>query len=339
MGLFIGLVSSVVSGVLNGSFAVPMKKISNWEWENTWFIYAIVAMLILPAVTAIVSVPDLIDIYMQVNSSVIVMTFLTGFLFGVGSVTFGLGLHLAGLSLGYSLMVGLISVTGSLVPMLILSPESMLTTGGLILLLAMAVSLVGVIFCGIAGALRAKSQANAGGERKAPFKVAVAICITSGVFSAMLNISLVMGLPIAEIALTKVTGTLSSFRAYNAVWLITLCGAFVPYLLYCVFLFIKNKSLKQYKVKPANFFRSGLMGLSWFLCIALYGAGASNLGKLGTTIAWLVLMAFTSIVGNLWGFFAGEWNKAPVKAINKMRAGLLILLLSVILVTISKFYL
>jgi L-rhamnose-H+ transport protein len=148
-----------------------------------------------------------------------------------------------------------------------------------------------------------------------------------------------MGLPIAEIVLTKMTGTLSSFRAYNAVWLITLCGAFVPYLLYCVLLFIKNKSAKKFKVKPVNFFRSCLMGLLWFLCIALYGAGASNLGKLGTTIAWMVLMAFTSIVGNLWGFFTGEWDKAPQKAINKMKTGLVILLLSVVLVAISKFYL
>lgn len=339
MGLIIGLAASIVSGVLNGSFAAPMKRISNWEWENTWFIYALVALLVLPISSAFISVPGLVEIYAQVDNSVILKTLLTGFLFGIGSVTFGLGLHLAGLSLGYTLMVGLISVTGSLIPMLLLSPESILTTGGFILLLAMAVSVVGVIFCGIAGSMRAKSHAEGESERKVSFKVAFTVCAISGIFSAMLNISLVMGLPIAEVAQSNMTGTLSSFRAYNAVWLVTLSGAVVPYLLYCVFLFAKNKSAKNYKVNPANFYRAALMGFLWFLCISLYGAGASNLGKLGTTIGWLILMAFTVIVGNLWGFFTGEWNDAPKKAKKKMITGLLILLFSVVLVALGKYFL
>lgn len=81
------------------------------------------------------------------------------------------------------------------------------------------------------------------------------------------------------------------------------------------------------------------MGLLWFICIALYGAGASNLGKLGTTIAWLVLMAVTSIVGNLWGFLSGEWNNAPKKALTRLKTGMVMLIFSVVLVGISKFYL
>jgi len=339
MGLITGLVSSMVAGVLNGSFAVPMKKISNWEWENTWFIYALVALLILPIVAAFISVPGLVGIYTRVETSVIFITLFTGFLYGIGSVTFGLGLHLAGLSLGYSVIIGLVSVTGSLVPMLLLSPESILTTGGLILLLAMAVSVVGVILCGNAGSLRAKSLPGSDSTRKASFKIAITVCAISGIFSSMLNISLVMGLPIADLAKANITGAFISFRTFNAVWLITLIGAFASYLLYCVFLFVKNKSLQKYKGKPGNYYRSGLMGLLWFFCIALYGAGASNLGKLGTTIGWLILMAITVIVGNLWGFVTGEWNDAPQKAKKRMKSGLLVLLLSVGLVAVARFYL
>lgn len=339
MGLLIGLLSSIFAGVLNGSFAAPMKNIFKWEWENTWFIYALLAFLILPAITAFISVPDLFDVYSQVKNPVIILTFITGVLFGLGSVTFGLGLHLAGLSLGYSLMIGLISITGSLGPMLLLNPKSILTPGGLILILAMIVSLLGVIFFGVAGALRAKTQTGGVGERKASFKVAFAICAVSGIFSSMLNISLAIGLPIAEIAMTKVNGSLSSFRAYNAVWLVTLYGAFIPYFLYCVFLFRKNKSFRKYKVNKANFYRSASMGLLWFACIAIYGAGASQLGKMGTTIAWLVLMAVTSIIGNLWGLFSGEWEDATQKAKNKMKTGFVMLVLSIVLVAISKFYL
>ena len=339
--MIIGLVSSVFSGVLNGSFALPMKKITNWEWENTWFVYALVAMLFLPIITAFISVPGLVDIYKQVDSSILLKTQFTGILFGVGSVTFGLGLHYAGLSLGNSIMVGIISVTGSLVPMIMLSPESIFTIGGGILLLAMLVSVIGVVYLSIAGKLRdgSKGVTTDSKEKKVSFKVALFICIISGIFSSMLNISLVIGLPIAELAQANLSDSVSSYRAYNAVWAITLSGTFVSYFLYSVFLFIKNRSLVRYKNNAPNFFRAVLMGVLWFSCISLYGAGVSNLGKLGTTIGWLILMSFTVIVGNLWGVVTGEWKDAPQKAKRKMITGLLLLSVSVVFVAVAKFYL
>ena len=177
-------------------------------------------------------------------------------------------------------MVGIIAVTGSLVPMLILSPESVATIGGVIILLAMAVCLVGVINCARAGSMREQSQVKEEESKpRANFRMALIVCIISGLFSAMLNISLVVGLPIADMAVLHLEGPLKSFRSYNAVWLITLVGAFVPYIIYCVFLFIKNKSAQKYASEPVNFLRSALMGLLWFTCIALYGAGASHLDQ------------------------------------------------------------
>jgi L-rhamnose-H+ transport protein len=146
-------------------------------------------------------------------------------------------------------------------------------------------------------------------------------------------------LPIAELAQANLSGLVSSYRAYNAVWAITLSGTFISYLLYSVFLFIKNRSLVRYKNSAPNFLRAVLMGVLWFSCVSLYGAGVSNLGKLGTTIGWLILMSFTVIVGNLWGVVTGEWKDAPQNAKRKMITGLIILLLSVVLVAVSKFFL
>ena len=74
--MIIGIISSIIAGTLNGSFAAPMKRITNWEWENTWLIYALVAMLFLPIATAFISVPGLLSIYTQAGSSVIIKTLL-----------------------------------------------------------------------------------------------------------------------------------------------------------------------------------------------------------------------------------------------------------------------
>lgn len=339
--MIIGIISSVIAGMFNGSFAVPTKRIKHWEWENTWFVYALIALLFLPVITAFISVPSLFDIYKQAGSSVMLKTLFAGMLYGIGSVTFGLGLHLAGLSLGNSLMIGIISITGSLVPMLMLSPESILTPGGGILLTAMVVTVIGVIYCGNAGMLRSRSKGNDDdlNKRKASYKIVLVVCIVSGIFSSMLNISLVMGMPIADLAKTNLSGVLSSFRAYNAVWAVTLFGALIPYVLYCFYLFFRNKSIVKYKVTTSNFSWAILMGFLWFFCITLYGAGASNLGKLGTTISWLILMSCTVAVGNLWGWITGEWKNAPQKAQQKMKTGLVLLFLSVVMVAVAKLFL
>ena len=143
----------------------------------------------------------------------------------------------------------------------------------------------------------------------------------------------------AELAKTNLSGVLSSFRAYNAVWAVTLFGALIPYVFYCFYLFFRNKSIIKYKVTTNNFFWAILMGFLWFFCITLYGAGASNLGRLGTTISWLILMSCTVIVGNLWGWITGEWKYAPQKAQQKMKIGLVLLFLSVVMVAVAKLYL
>jgi L-rhamnose-H+ transport protein len=74
-------------------------------------------------------------------------------------------------------------------------------------------------------------------------------------------------------------------------------------------------------------------------CIVFYGAGASFLGKLGTAVGWLILMAVTVLIGNLWGVITGEWEQAPKEAKQRMMQGFLLLVGSVILVGLGKFLL
>ena len=112
MSAIFGMLMTIVSGVLNGSFAVPMKKMSRWEWENTWFIYALTSMILIPLIMTFLFVPDLLSIYQQTPTGVLWQTFLFGMGWGIGSVLFGLGLYLIGLSLGFTIMIGIISVSG-----------------------------------------------------------------------------------------------------------------------------------------------------------------------------------------------------------------------------------
>ncbi len=86
-----GLLLTVLSGALNGSFAVPIKLIKKWEWENVWLIYAFLGMLVFPFLVTIFYLPDILSIYATVAPSQLLIVFLFGCSWGVGSLLFGLG--------------------------------------------------------------------------------------------------------------------------------------------------------------------------------------------------------------------------------------------------------
>ncbi|MBU4211920.1 MAG: hypothetical protein L6437_11615 [Kiritimatiellae bacterium] len=63
MNSTLGFALAVAAGVLNGSFALPMKRTTKWAWENTWLMWTLSALLILPWATAFATVPHLWDVY------------------------------------------------------------------------------------------------------------------------------------------------------------------------------------------------------------------------------------------------------------------------------------
>ena len=76
---------------------------------------------------------------------------------GFGGVFFGLSIDMVGLSLGYSIIFGIIAINGALTPLLMNEPGKLATTGGLWFLAAMFVMLLGIIVCAIAGNLKVES--------------------------------------------------------------------------------------------------------------------------------------------------------------------------------------
>ena len=53
----LGIAIVVLAGILNGSFAAPMKRMHGWEWENSWLLFAISGLLIFPWLIAFATVP------------------------------------------------------------------------------------------------------------------------------------------------------------------------------------------------------------------------------------------------------------------------------------------
>jgi len=332
-----GIVAVVFSGVLNGSFVAPMKRNTLWAWENTWIIYAGSSMIILPLLTVMIACPQLFSAYRTVSPAILCQTFIFGAGWGIGSLTFGLGLYWVGFSIGYTVIIGIIAVTGALVPLVVHQPHLLIQPSGLLILAAMVVTIVGVFFCGQAGQLRILNSADSITPQRS-FSVGLLICIISGILSSMLNLAFDFGAPIADSARELLGNHASSFTVSLAVWLVALSGGFIPNLLYCSICLCRRNSWNKFLLPAVtgHWLRASLMGTLWFACIIFYGIGATQLGKLGTTVGWLILMSVTVIVGNLWGVATNEWKNAPPQALRKMIIGTGFLLSSVILVSFGK---
>jgi hypothetical protein len=148
MGIIVGFVMAAISGMLDGSYGVVMKLTKKWEWENIWLVFSTTSLVIFPLILAMWAVPNLLCVYRAVETVVLWRTFLFGVGWGVGSVFFGLGLYILGQSFAYTVMMGIISVGGSLIPMLATNSSSVLTLGGGVIIIAMMVTIYGVALCG-----------------------------------------------------------------------------------------------------------------------------------------------------------------------------------------------
>jgi hypothetical protein len=105
---WLGMAIIFLSGALNGSFALPMKYTRRWRWENTWLVFALVALLVLPWLLAAGFVPQLGEFYRQVPVRALLFPVAFGFLWGIAQTTFGLGISAVGMALAFAVVSGLL---------------------------------------------------------------------------------------------------------------------------------------------------------------------------------------------------------------------------------------
>jgi L-rhamnose-H+ transport protein len=325
-----GLMLVIVGGMLNGSFAAPMKRLSAWRWENSWLVFAFTGLLILPWAVALATVPHLGGVFQQASGAVLAKVTLFGFTWGIGAVLFGVGIARLGLALGFAVILGITAAFGSLLPLAVLHPDQLATRHGVALIAGALVMTLGLVFLGMAGKRRDREQASgaAAGERPG-FGVGLVICILAGIFSAMLNFTFVFGEEMRQLSLHAGASTAMSG---NAIWGLGVSFGFLPNAAYCVYLLNKNHTWGVFREKAAGagyVLGGALMGVLWFSGIMIYGMGADALGALGGVMGWPVFMSVAVITANLWGFFDGEWKGASRTALTYCLTGIAILMLAI----------
>jgi len=330
----VGFALVVLAGLLNGSFAAPMKRMPAWRWENSWLIFAVTGLIIFPWIITLATVPQVGAVYSGASAAILWKVVLFGIAWGVGSTLFGLGIARVGMALGFAIILGITASFGSLFPLAVLHPEELHSNRGEYLMMGTAVMIMGLFSLALAGKQRER-DAGVGGAQRSGFAVGLVICVLSGIFSSMLNFSFVFG---DEIRIRALAAGASSSMAANPIWSLTVTGGFLSNLVCCVYLLSKNKTWAVYREgNPSTYWLlSGLTGLLWYGGVVAYGMGAASLGKLGGIVGWPVFMTLDIIAGIFWGAVTGEWKEAGKRALAYCWTGVGILILAIVVISIGN---
>jgi len=352
MQVIFGIIFHFFGGFASGSFYLPYKKVKGWAWESFWIVGGIFSWLIVPPLAAWLTIPDFTRIIEETPRGITIITYFFGLLWGIGGLTYGLGVRYLGVSLGSTIILGLCAVFGSLIPSVYYNwyPKAGKDTFNMLLnehwgqmvLLGIIICALGIIICGRAGHMKeidlAKRGTYANGSSEYKFGLGIFVAVISGILSACFNFGIEAGKSMADTANEAWKATHAGQGEFlfqnNVSYIVILWGGLTTNFIWCMILNARNKTFNNYKDKTKPLFKnylfSALAGTTWFLQFFFYGMGESKLGNGASS--WILHMAFIILIANTWGLFLGEWKGVSKKAKYTIIAGIGTIILSVLLV-------
>uniref|UniRef100_UPI003216441C L-rhamnose/proton symporter RhaT n=1 Tax=uncultured Draconibacterium sp. TaxID=1573823 RepID=UPI003216441C len=361
MNAILGIIFHSLGGASSGSWYMPYNLVRQWRWEIYWIVGGLFSWLLMPFIAAVITSPGWQDILAATDPSTIRLTYILGVLWGIGGLTYGLGIRYLGMSLGNSVLLGITSLVGSLgLPILrnlgslgeILPAgdsfsDMLATTSGRIVLFGILVMMVGIVLSGKAGLMKDKEigKAKEGVNREFKLTTGLIIAVISGILSAFFSFGIdagkEMGESVREIAVTNDFAFISDGKYLfenNIIFLVILWGGLTTNLIWSVALIIKNKTGRDFintnTPLVKNYLFCALAGTTWFLQFFFYGMGETKIGNGASS--WILHMSTIILTANFWGFYRKEWSGVSKKTRITILVGIGLILLSVIIMGIAK---
>src|SRR3989338_6739155 len=280
MGFLYGLFIFSFAGAINGSFALPSKRLTRWTYQRIWLNYSIWAFLLFPCLFVTLLAPSAWRIYTQMPAHLLAIILIGGFLFAIGQICFAKTLQLIGFSLGFLINIGIGTALGSLIPLLLQHSNQAFTTQSTIAMIGIAVIIAGLLLSYVAGLKRDRA------ENKITFS-----------YTAVLQ----------QYALQS---GVNHLVAANIIWPAFLIATFFPYAAYMISLRYQHRSAENNYRSFTYYGATMFMGACWFFSLILYSAGSLMIGSLGPIIGWPLFMVCIILFSNMWGWRQGEWSGA-----------------------------
>lgn len=324
-----------LGGISASTCYLPYHRTKQWSWVPFWLVQALFAWILVPLLIGIATVPDFFMILRNSPADVVWKAFVLGGLYGFGGLSFGFAIRNIGYSLTFTIAIGMSAVLGTIVPLLMRGEliEYFSQPGGGTILMGMLLSIVGIILCGWAGFKKEKGMTDT-----STFNIRKGLILTiiAGVLSAVFNISLEVGQPIADLAAQNGAGHFQG----NAKLIVSTSGCFVVNLVWFLVLGIRENSLREMTTRTGlsrkDLFRNvswaGLAGTLWCGQFFFYGLGHVEMGNFQFA-SWLIHMSMLIFFSYMVGVLMKEWSNVSKETNITLIIALLILLCSFVIIT------
>jgi L-rhamnose-H+ transport protein len=283
---------------------------------------------VLPVIVTTYTIPQLTRVYAEIGLPTILIASALGIGWGVAQVMFGLAVDSIGIALAFSIVPGMSVALGSLIPLFYLHPEKMFSKSGLIVMLGVALAVLGVVVCAVAGGRKHAQQQASGAAGRSSFSRGLLIAICSGSGAAMVNFGLAFGNRLIKVA---VAHGADSVWAPNVIWLPVMLAGSIPNILYCVHLIRRNRTAERFLEpgRAASLLRTVAMALFWFGSTSLYGVASGMLGSWGTIVGWPVFMTVIVMTAGILGVVTGEWRNTGTQPLRIQFGGMAVLIAAI----------
>lgn len=287
----LGFVVLLFAGLLQGSFGRGYKNYEPFSWGAFWGIYNVMAIIISVAFAYIVMPSGFAQLFGN-GFGYVIKPVLCGVIWGLSAICFSKGISMVGMSLVYGISMGISTISGSVTPM-ILGNSFPQGIEMIKFILALGFTIAGVIVITVAGIKR---------DGKAKSSVlGIVLSILSGLGTGAMNLGFTFT---ADIQATN------DFGGSAVRWMPVLVGGCLAGVIYCIG---EVTALKQWKTvtdQGALKCSGKLFGTAivWYFALILYGVSSIMIGKLGSTVGWILFNSLALFVSVFWGIKDGEWK-------------------------------
>lgn len=320
----LSLLTLCAAGAINAGFALPMKFMRRWSWENTWLVWSCFALLILPLNLATLAIPQFLRMMLPPSADVLKIA-LFGALWGVGQVFFGFALETVGISLATPIMLGTSVGIGTLVPLVAAGTHVNASTSAVVT--AVITTIGGVLLCAHAGRSR-------DGDR-GTLKRGIAYAVAAGFGAGLFNFAIAFGGSLIEQAIRA--GARPEL-AQLAAWTPFFAAGSMANLGCCAYRLKAQNTYRRFTQPGTLRYWTGgiLMAALWLGSALLYGAAVGRNGRWGAIFAWPVYMSLIVLASAAVGAVTHEWRGASRRTLMTTCAGLGLLVIAVFVISLAQ---
>lgn len=358
--MVIGVLWALLAGLMLGLYALPAKYTKDFKFENTWGLFFLLTMFVVPMVATFAVMTGVAEVYWQVDRSKLAVMVVASFLWGTGVMMWGKAINHIGVSLGFSLFIGTVILVGSLLPFFVDGLPN--TAAFLTIMIGILVVLAGVYSNGKAGMTRERDEAatpteaeqtetertetrqteeptsRESAEPETPKSMAagIAIAVIGGLLATGFSLANAVGRPQIHEA-SQAWGNPEWVTAVAVMLPIFLSGGVVM-TVYFVWQLTQKSEWQSFKTPhfAANLVLIFIMAFFHYTASAVFAYAAFKLGDFGNTVGYAIFNTASVFVAVVSGIVTGEWIKASPAAKGWLYKGLGCMVLGIVIIAIGN---